>query len=198
MRPMTPATVQVFYAILALLAFAFVAIVLVVRIAAVRSSTAHRWYRTVGTVIEPNALGMAFVVAMLATIGSLYFSEVAHFDPCRLCWYQRIAMYPLVVVLGIAAVRRDADVGLYVRALAGIGALISAYHLALEWIPALDTGAVRHRAVVHGHLVPRVRVRQPPDARPLRLSVDHHAADRATARTRRRRPDRRRGRRSPA
>ena len=141
MRPMSTSTVQLFYAILALIAFAFVAVVLVVRVAALGSSAAHRWYRAIGAVIEPNALGMAFVVATLATIGSLYFSEVAHFDPCRLCWYQRIAMYPLVVILGIAAVRRDPDVGLYVRVLAGIGALISVYHLALEWIPALDTGA---------------------------------------------------------
>jgi disulfide bond formation protein DsbB len=84
---------------------------------------------------------MAFWVALLATVGSLYFSEIAHFEPCRLCWYQRIAMYPLVVILGIAAVRRDAGVGIYARALAAIGALIATYHVALEWIPALDTGA---------------------------------------------------------
>ena len=48
--------------------------------------------------------------------GSLYFSEVADFIPCTLCWYQRIAMYPLVVILGIAAVRRDRDVWLLRRA----------------------------------------------------------------------------------
>ena len=45
------------------------------------------------------------------------------------------------MVLGIAAVRRDAGIGIYARALAAIGAVISTYHLALEWIPALDTGA---------------------------------------------------------
>jgi hypothetical protein len=138
---MGTATVQLFFAILALIAFAFVAIVVVVRLLALVSPSAHRWYRAIGGVIEPNALGIAFIVAMLATMGSLYFSEIAHFEPCRLCWYQRIAMYPLVVILGIAAVRRDADAGIYVRALAGIGAVISTYHLALEWVPALDTGA---------------------------------------------------------
>jgi len=138
---MATSTVQVFYALLAILAFVIVVIVVLVRLLAFVSSSAHRWYRAIGGVIEPNAVGMAFIVAMLATIGSLYFSEVAHFDPCRLCWFQRVAMYPLVVILGIAAVRRDADVGIYVRVLAAIGALISTYHLALEWIPALDTGA---------------------------------------------------------
>jgi disulfide bond formation protein DsbB len=140
-RLMSVDTVELFYAILAILAVAFVAVVLVVRLLALASSSARGWYEAIGGVLEPNAVGMAFVVAMLATIGSLYFSEIAHFDPCRLCWYQRIAMYPLVVILGIAAVRRDAGAGIYVRALAAIGALISTYHVALEWIPALDTGA---------------------------------------------------------
>jgi disulfide bond formation protein DsbB len=141
MRPMTPTTVQLFYAILALLAVGFVAVVLVLRVVAMASSSAGAAYRTIGTIVEPNALGMAFLVASLATIGSLYFSEVAHFDPCRLCWYQRIAMYPLVVILAIATARRDPGIGIYVRVLAAIGALVSAYHLALEWVPALDTGS---------------------------------------------------------
>jgi disulfide bond formation protein DsbB len=48
-------------------------------------------------------------VATVATLGSLYYSEVADFPPCRLCWYQRIAMYPLVPILGIAAARRDRE-----------------------------------------------------------------------------------------
>ena len=52
-------------------------------------------------------MAAAWVVAILATAGSLYFSEVAGFVPCTLCWYQRIAMYPLVVILGLAASRRD-------------------------------------------------------------------------------------------
>jgi disulfide bond formation protein DsbB len=138
---MTTTSVQLFYAILAILAFAFVAVVWGVRLLAFASRGARRGSRAIGTVLEPNAIGMAFIVAMLATVGSLYFSEVARFEPCRLCWYQRIAMYPLVVILGIAAVRRDPGVAIYARALAAIGALISIYHLALEWIPGLDTGA---------------------------------------------------------
>ena len=82
----------------------------------------------------------AFVVAALAMAGSLYFSEIAHFEPCRLCWYQRIAMYPLVVILGIAAWRRDIGVRRYAVPLAAIGAVISTYHYALEWFPWLDSG----------------------------------------------------------
>lgn len=125
-------TVAVFYSILALVANAAVAVV-VALVAAGR----REWLRDA---FGGSALVSAFVVAGLATLGSLYFSEVAHFEPCRLCWYQRIAMYPLVIILGIAAWRGDARVRRYVIPLAAIGALIAAYHYALEWLPWLDSG----------------------------------------------------------
>ena len=60
--------------------------------------------------LAPMALTLAWGVALLATAGSLYFSEVANYLPCTLCWYQRIAMYPLVLILGIAVLRRDTAV----------------------------------------------------------------------------------------
>lgn len=87
---------------------------------------------------------MAWVVALIATFGSLYFSEIARFIPCTLCWYQRICMYPLAVVLGIAAYRGDADVRRYVLPMAGIGWLIAGYHILEEWgvVPTLATCAV--------------------------------------------------------
>ena len=88
-----------------------------------------------------TALWLAFAVAVTATAGSLYLSEVAHFVPCALCWYQRIAMYPLVIVLGIAAWRGDTGVRRYVVPLAAIGALIGAYHVALQRLPGLPSGA---------------------------------------------------------
>jgi disulfide bond formation protein DsbB len=72
--------------------------------------------------------------------GSLYFSEVAHFVPCTLCWYQRIAMYPLAVILTIAAIRHDRSIRAYVVPLAGIGAVISLYHYVIEWFPEAETG----------------------------------------------------------
>jgi disulfide bond formation protein DsbB len=78
-------------------------------------------------------LWLAWLVATVSTLGSLYLSEVAHFTPCPLCWYQRIAMYPLVLLLGIAAVRRDTNVRPYVVAQAGVGAVVAAYH---SWIQA--------------------------------------------------------------
>jgi disulfide bond formation protein DsbB len=82
----------------------------------------------------------AFIVALLATLGSLYFSEIAHFEPCRLCWFQRIAMYPLVVILGIAAWKHDTAVRIYALPIAAIGAVIATYHYLLEWFPSIDAG----------------------------------------------------------
>lgn len=125
--------VSLFYALLALAANAFVIGVVVLgvtgRLHAVRSA------------LVPIALPGAFVVALLATLGSLYFSEIAHFEPCRLCWYQRIAMYPLAVILVIAAFRRDPNARRYVIPIAAIGAVIATYHYLLEWFPVLDSGA---------------------------------------------------------
>jgi disulfide bond formation protein DsbB len=133
-------TVELFYGLLALVAFAVVIGVVVLRLVAVVSaSAADAWEATVRA-LAPSAIPMAWVVALLATAGSLYFSELAHFEPCRLCWFQRIAMYPLVVILGIAAVRRDRSGAVYGLALALIGAVVAAYHVTLEWFPSLDGG----------------------------------------------------------
>lgn len=92
-------------------------------------------------VVGPDATKIAWLVAAVATAGSLYMSEVRHFPPCVLCWYQRIAMYPLVLVLGIAAIRRDRAVGWYAIPLALVGGAVSAYHVQLEWFPEQETVA---------------------------------------------------------
>lgn len=81
----------------------------------------------------------AFAVALVATLGSLYLSEVAHFVPCKLCWYQRIAMYPLTIILGTAIARRRRDVHWYVIPVAAAGAVISSYHVLLERFPRLES-----------------------------------------------------------
>ncbi|MCU1374761.1 MAG: disulfide bond formation protein [Actinomycetia bacterium] len=95
--------------------------------------------RLVAEAIGPQALAVAACVAVVATLGSLYFSEVAHFTPCKLCWYQRIAMYPLAPILVIAAARRDVGIRLYAAVLAGLGAVIASYHVILERYPTLES-----------------------------------------------------------
>jgi disulfide bond formation protein DsbB len=77
-------------------------------------------------------LWAAFVVAAVATGGSLFFSEVAHFVPCELCWYQRICMYPLSILTLLAAIAGDFRVSCYFLPLPLVGAGVSVYHLLVE------------------------------------------------------------------
>lgn len=82
-------------------------------------------------------LYFAWIVSIVATLGSLYFSEIRMFLPCELCWYQRIAMYPLAIILGIAAYTNDIKITKYVFPLSTIGGLIAFYHYLLEKVPGL-------------------------------------------------------------
>ena len=85
--------------------------------------------------IRRNAVWFAFVVATVTMLGSLYLSQIAHFVPCPLCWYQRICMYPLSLILTIAAVRRDRAIWRYVVPLAAIGSCFAIYHTQLQAFP---------------------------------------------------------------
>jgi disulfide bond formation protein DsbB len=85
--------------------------------------------------IARNGVWLAFAVATFTTFGSLYLSEVMHFVPCPLCWYQRICMYPLSVALLVGALRRDRDVYAYVLPPAFVGAAFAIYHTQLQAFP---------------------------------------------------------------
>lgn len=71
---------------------------------------------------------VAWVVALLATVGSLFFSEVMGLPPCVLCWYQRIAMYPLILIIGSGIVMRDARLRSYALPVCLAGLAVSVYH----------------------------------------------------------------------
>lgn len=71
---------------------------------------------------------LAWIIALIAMIGSLFFSEVMQLPPCVLCWYQRIAMYPLVLILGTGIIFRDNRMKIYALPLSLIGLIISVYH----------------------------------------------------------------------
>src|SRR5688572_14699531 len=78
--------------------------------------------------LKRNALYGAFGLSLLAMLGSLYYSEILHLPPCVLCWYQRIAMYPLVLLFGVAIYKRARDLILPATVLAVIGWAIAVYH----------------------------------------------------------------------
>ncbi|MEW6421898.1 MAG: disulfide bond formation protein B [Deinococcota bacterium] len=100
-----------------------------------------------------NRLYLAWVVALLATLGSLWFSEVRQFVPCVLCWFQRIAMYPLALLLGIAALRGDLGIRVYALPLATIGWVIALIQNLEDWgvIPTLRVCSARAAAPCDVH-----------------------------------------------
>lgn len=85
---------------------------------------------------------LAWVVSVVATLGSLYFSEVRLFVPCTLCWYQRILMYPLAILLAIASYRQDRGVVKYALPLSVLGIAVSGFHYLEQKVPWISSSAV--------------------------------------------------------
>lgn len=133
--------VSLFLASLAVMAQVVTIATLALWIAARFSAGAARLKDRAREAIEPSALWLAWGVALVSTLGSLYLSEVAHLVPCKLCWYQRICMYPLVVLLGVAAWRQWLEVARATLPLVAIGAAISTYHYLLERFPSWESTA---------------------------------------------------------
>jgi disulfide bond formation protein DsbB len=128
--------VQLFTSLLAVLAVVGALGLVMLRLVALRSPAAHR----LGTALAPAQLPLAWLVALGATLGSLYFSEIANYEPCLYCWYQRIAMYPLSVLLLVALIRRDRNIAWYAVPIAAMGALLSLRHRYLELNPTFGPG----------------------------------------------------------
>lgn len=80
-------------------------------------------------------LYLAWLLSSLGTLLSLYFSDIRHLEPCHMCWYQRICLFPLVIILGIAAYRSFFDITRYVLPQIIIGFLFAAYQIAIQEIP---------------------------------------------------------------
>src|SRR6476646_7284373 len=86
---------------------AILLVVLVTAIVAIWSTRARAALVAARDTLLGNELWIAWIVALVAVAGSVFYSEVSQFIPCRLCWFQRIGMYPLAAILLIAAIRRD-------------------------------------------------------------------------------------------
>jgi disulfide bond formation protein DsbB len=79
-----------------------------------------------------NELWLTFVVAAVATLGSLFFSEIADFVPCKLCWFQRIFIYPVAIIVPLMALAHDRRAARYLLPLPIIGIPIAIYHMLIE------------------------------------------------------------------
>jgi disulfide bond formation protein DsbB len=82
----------------------------------------------VGNKNKERLLMAIWVVSTIATFGSLFFSEIMKYEPCKLCWIQRIFMYPLPIIIGIAIIRKDYNQIWSFLTLASIGFIVSIYH----------------------------------------------------------------------
>ena len=132
---MTFQTMRVFFALLAIGAnIATIGLIVVGLVGRNRDESPFEFLR--GT-----TMWLAGIVALSATLGSLYLSEIVHLIPCKLCWYQRIAMYPIALIALLAGWRKDASARLYIVSLAVIGTGISLWHRAMQQWPSLDSGA---------------------------------------------------------
>jgi len=89
--------------------------------------------------LSKYAIHIAFSIAWLSTLGSLYFSQILKLVPCELCWFQRILMYPLVILFTVALVRKDKNVAYYALPMSTIGAGIATYQYLLQMTPLKET-----------------------------------------------------------
>lgn len=128
---------EVLTSVLALVAAGGAVLVIVARLLATRSRTASR----LGSAVVGRRGPLTLAVGSVAMLGSLYFSEVADYVPCRLCWFQRIAMYPIALVALVALIRRDAGARWYVVPMAAVGASVSTYHFLIERGVLNDSGS---------------------------------------------------------
>lgn len=122
---------ELFFALLSLATLAMIFVILVARLLHAKSFLGEA---------EKIAVPLAALITTTAMLGSLYFSEVVHYIPCRLCWYQRSAMYPLAIFLIVASFKKLRHTKLIAVVLAGVGGTVSTYHWFLERFPNLDAG----------------------------------------------------------
>ncbi len=130
-------TMETLTSVLAIVAGAGAVLIVLARLLAPHVALAGR----LGARVVSHRGQLTVAVAGVAMLGSLYFSESAHFVPCRLCWFQRVAMYPIALIALIGLIRRDAGARWYYVPFAVIGAGISTYHYLIEWGVLEDSGS---------------------------------------------------------
>lgn len=92
-------------------------------------------------------LYLAWTLASLLTLGSFYMNFIEHKEPCTLCWYERLCLFPLTIILGVALYQRFLGIFSYAIAFPIFGAAISGFHIALQEIPSFHPFKVCSSAV---------------------------------------------------
>ncbi|WP_010275034.1 disulfide oxidoreductase [Paenibacillus senegalensis] len=87
-----------------------------------------------------NGNQLSFLIALVAASGSLYLSEILRYEPCKLCWIQRIFMYPLVLLFAVASIKKDYRIYRYALPLTIIGGGFSVYHYLMQKTPLFSEG----------------------------------------------------------
>lgn len=142
MKPLTEPFVQIISAV-AIVGQVFLAGMLLLFLASLFIPPAKRALLWLREGLAGSELWLAFVVALLATSGSLFFSEYSNFIPCHWCWLQRYAMYPLVPILLVAALLKRRLFTLLPLVVATVGVGIAAYHRYTEAFPSAASQGCR-------------------------------------------------------
>lgn len=86
------------------------------------------WGGGVQVFVGKNAIAIAWLVSVGALVGSLFYSEIVGYEPCVLCWWQRVFLYPLVIIFGMAIWKKLKEAFIYAIPLSLLGALVAGYH----------------------------------------------------------------------
>lgn len=120
---------------LVLLSHITLIVVLIIYLLSFTNSAIHKFWKTLFTRIRKDWMQWCFSFATVSTLGSLFYSNVLGYIPCELCWYQRILMYPMMIIFFVGLWKGKKDVYLYSIPLSIIGALIAGYHYFTQHLP---------------------------------------------------------------
>lgn len=120
-------------AILTIIGDVFILFSVLLWLLSYKSEQAKGWLNQVFQPIDARLILSALIVSVVATSGSLFYSEIAGYDPCKLCWFQRILMYPQVILLAIAYKKSDVEITTYSLALSILGLAIAVYHYIIQF-----------------------------------------------------------------
>lgn len=101
-----------------------------------------RGFCSVFSMIRANAMYFAWLIALIGFCISVLYGEILRNPPCPLCWYQRIALFPMVVLLGMAVYRGESTIVPYVFPLVGLGGFAALFHLLQPYVPFLQKASV--------------------------------------------------------